>query len=681
FPYAKRAKTVDDDSEMAAHDKSWHASFKPHFTPTNGLIYKSNGEGDHSEVGWNTEGLVTDSRGRNVVALTSLRGSLDHTTSTTPMNVESLLADALVIERDGIPFVEHQAVPFSQTKNRFTQHHTNQTELDIYELAHVLFDDYEDEFSLGLSRQQQQEYVGNIRKDRLTKYLSTLIWRRHGDRIRASEKSNAPTTAILYLTANNIRAACDALMNEKDFHLTLLVSQIDSVDNTVQRDIGDQLAAWRDQGVISEMSEEIRALYEIIAGNTGVCEGKQDVPVENRASTFSISEKFDLDWIQAFALSLWYGRQKGHGIQDTVKEFQDKVTSQEESASPLDERGNEDPLWVLLKLFATQTKGHVGGLEKPTFPQALSTLAARWNSQVVFRLYHAIVSTVPSVNVDDNKAEELAVSLAFECSARGDVVGAACALLHISDPGVRTQYIKDLLNAHGAVLSDPPKYGAGAQSQQNLLGVLEQRLSIPSTWLYAAKALHARSANDSVAELSYQILAKDFPAAHQTLLLRVAPRLVIDENWTVLSSILKQFGNSPEEHIGAIAWSEGGGVYEAFVVLMGLEESKKAHSNQAVKAERDALLHHLRKALTIMNANETNLGPLGKDKEKLEERVALREMGRAVAAILNHESEGGQRSLLEKKSILDLPLTADARLSHATALGVDYYRGVMATAR
>lgn len=34
-----------------------------------------------------------------------------------------------------------------------------------------------------------------------------------------------------------------------------------------------------------------------------------------------------------------------------------------------------------------------------------------------------------------------------------------------------------------------------------------------------------------------------------------------------------------------------------------------------------------------------------------------------------------------QKSILDLPLTADARLSHATALGVDYYRGVMAMAR
>jgi nuclear pore complex protein Nup98-Nup96 len=563
------------------------------------------------------------------------------------MDVESLLADAHVVELDGVPFVEHQAVPFSQTKNRLAHQHTNQTELDIYELAHVLFDDYEDEFSSGLSRQQQQEYISNIRKDRLSNYLSALIWRRHGDRIKSSEKSTASTAAILYLTAKNIKAACDVLMKEKDFHLTLLVAQIDSADDTVQQDINDQLSAWRDQGVISEMSEEIRALYEIIAGNTGVCQGKQNVPVENRASTFSISEKFDLDWIQAFALSLWYGRQKSHDIQHAVKDFQDKLTSQEETASPKDARGNEDPLWVLLRLFATQVKGNVSGLEKPIFPQALSILANHWNSQSIFRLHNAIVSTAASVHVDQGKAEELAGSLSFEFSARGDVVGATYALLHIRDPLIRTTYIKDLLNKHAATLSDSPKNDMGPQEQKNLFGILEQSLSIPTTWIYAAKALYARSANDSVAELSYQILAENFSAAHETLLRRVAPRLIIDEDWATLSDILKQFGDSPEEHIGAIAWSEGGGVYEAFVALMGLEESKKASSNQAVKAERNAVLQGLQKTLTSLNAKETNLGPLGKDKEKIEERVALREMGRAVAAALKNEAEG-ERTLLEK---------------------------------
>lgn len=563
------------------------------------------------------------------------------------MNIESILADAQVVELDGVPYLEHKSVPFSQSKTRLAHNNTTQTELDIYELAHVLFDDYEDEFSVGLSRQQQQEYAGDIRKDRLSKYLSTLIWRRHGDHIKASEKSSAPTAAILYLTVKNIKAACDVLMKEKDFHLSLLVAQMASPDNTVQQDITEQLHAWREQGVISEISEEIRALYEIIGGNTGICQGKQDVPVENRASTFSISDKFNLDWIQAFALSLWYGRQKSGDIQSAVKEFQEILTNEEESVSPMDARGNEDPLWVLLQVFATQKKGTSSGLEKPTFPQALSILAAPWTSRVVFRLHHAIVSSVPGVKVDQDKAEELAESLSFEFSARGDVFGAAYALLHIRDPLLRTKHVQDLLNKHAAILSEPSKDGTDNQPPKTLFDTLEQTLRIPSTWLYAAKALHARSANDSVAELSYQILAKDLPAAHETLLRRVAPRLIIDEDWTELSDILKQFGDHPEEHIGAITWSEGGGVYDIFATLMGLEESKKGNPHAPGKSERGALLQSLQKTLTSLNPKESNRGPLSKDKEKLEERVALKEMGRTVAAILKDHADG-ERSLLEK---------------------------------
>lgn len=569
------------------------------------------------------------------------------------MDIETLLADAQVVEVGGVPYLEHKSVPFSRSKTRLSQKTVTQTELDIYELGHVLFDDYDDEFSRGLSRQQQQEYAGNIRKDRLSKYLSSLIWRRHGDHIKASEKSSSAEAAILYLTAKNIKAACEILMKEKNFHLTLLVAQIASPDSTVQQDITEQLNAWREQGVISEMSEEIRALYEILAGNTGVCQGKQNVPTENRASTFSISEKFNLDWIQAFALSLWYGPQKSGNIQDAVKEFQEMLISEEEAVSPMDARGNEDPLWVLLKVFATQKKGSSYGLEKPTLPQALSILATPWTSQVIFRLHHAIVSSVPDVKVDQEKAEELAGSLSFELGAHDDVVGAAYALLHIDSPLLRTKHIKDLLNKHAAILSAPSKNGTDTHSQKSLFDILEQSLRIPTTWLYAAKALYARSTNDSVAELSYQILANDLPSAHETLLRRVAPRLIIDEDWNELSSILKEFGETPEEQIGAIAWSEGGGVYDLFVALMELDKSKKAHSDQgSMRAKRSILLQSLQKTLANLNAKDTNRGPLGKDKEKLEERVALMEMGRTVAAILKEDADG-ERSLLEKVWLID----------------------------
>jgi hypothetical protein len=59
---------------MTETDFSWHASFKPHFTQTNQLIYKSAGR-DQSAAGWKTETLL-ESENDNVKT-TFLQGSAE----------------------------------------------------------------------------------------------------------------------------------------------------------------------------------------------------------------------------------------------------------------------------------------------------------------------------------------------------------------------------------------------------------------------------------------------------------------------------------------------------------------------------------------------------------------------------------------------------------------------------
>jgi len=80
--------------------------------------------------------------------------------------------------------------------------------------------------------------------------------------------------------------------------------------------------------------------------------------------------------------------------------------------------------------------------------------------------------------------------------------------------------------------------------------------------------------------------------------------------------------------------------------------------------------------------------------EELEQRVACKEMSRMVAEMLS-EAGGVQvccRTCLlylisltnfysQTTSILDLPLTADARLSQTRNMSVDYYRAAMVAAR
>lgn len=560
--------------------------------------------------------------------------------------MKALLTDTNIRLVGSAPLITHQPSSFSQIRDRLIQEQSaSQTELDIYELLHVLFDEYEDEFSSGLSHQQNQEFIGRIRKDRVSKFLSETIWRRHGEKIKAVERSkgSAATTAILYLTARNVKAACDVLYAEKDFHLALLIAQIEGVDKPAQDMMAEQISAWREQNVVSEMTEEIRALYEIFAGNTGICEGKDKVAAEDRASTFSIPEKFELDWLQTFALVLWYGRNKSDNIEDAVAEFQERPT-EEDAASPADENGNEDPLWVLLKLYSSRVKGGRPAAG-PVFPQGLSSLLEHWNSQKIFRLHHSMAGGIRGIKVDQAKAEELANTLSFEFSSRGDVVGAVYALLHIQDADGRGKQVKQLLEKHAAILPDPTE--AGVPQERNLFVLLTEGLKVPAAWLYSAKALFARSVNDSEKQLEYQLLASDYAAAHETLLRRVAPALVIDEDWLRLTSTLELFGDEAESKVGAVEWSEGGGVYEVFVTLMNLNTAKTTGASS--KNQQRGLVRRLTTILRQLNFKGENRGPLGTDKERLEERVALREMGRKVADLMEAEDEQAA-TLAEKVS-------------------------------
>ncbi|RVX75756.1 hypothetical protein B0A52_00112 [Exophiala mesophila] len=693
LPYAKRPKTFSPQSETStnpANDRfadamvnadgersSGQPSFKPRFTAKDGLVYlgaEDDGahviEAEHPAL-WTTKALLGD------VKITSLRGSGTNGVGITDAtSIKALLADTNIRLVGSAPFITHLPAPFSQIRDRLIQEQSaSQAELDIYELLHVLFDEYEDEFSSALSHQQKQEFEDRIRKDRISKFLSETIWRRHGEKIKSAERSkgSAATTAILYLTSRNIKAASDVLYAEKDFHLALLIAQLEGVDKRAQDMMTEQISAWREQNIISEMTEDIRSLYEIFAGNTGICEGKDKVAAEDRASTFSISEKLQLDWLQTFALVIWYGRNKSGAIEDAVAEFQERPL-EEGTASPVDGNGNEDPLWVLLKLYASRVKGGRPG-QGPTFPQGLSSLLEVWNSQKIFRLHHSMAGGIRGLNIDQAKAEELANTLSFEYSSRGDVVGAVYALLHLHNADARGKQVKQLLEKHAAMLPDPTE--AGVQQEQNLFVLLTEGLRVPAEWLYSAKALLARSINDSEKQLEYQLRASDYAAAHETLLRRVAPALVIDEDWPRLTSTLELFGEDAESRVGAVEWSEGGGVYEIFVTLMNLDAAKG--SGASSKNQQRGLVRRLTTILRQLNLKAENRGSFGTDKERLEERVALREMGRKVADVMQVEDEQAA-TLAEKKAMLDLPLAADAKLSHARALGVAYYRGLMAAA-
>jgi nuclear pore complex protein Nup98-Nup96 len=457
-----------------------------------------------------------------------------------------------------------------------------------------------------------------------------------------------------------------------------------------QEEMREQIAGWRDQNTISEMNDDVRTLYELLAGNTTLSQGRPTGPVEDRASTFSISEKYGFTWIQAFALSCWYGKAKNESVTAWVEEFQRKVDVKEESTSP-----DDDPLWVILKLFASMSRN--SQIPKPVFPQSLSALESRWDAGAAFNIFHSITANLSPSNIktDAAKAAELTTAFASQLESRSDLPGAIYALLHLEDPFRRVAAIQDVLSRHAASLPDHP--------DQPVFTLLTQTLHIPIPWLAKAKALFYRSTHDSEKELHYLILAQEEAVAHECLCKRVAPRLVIDEAYEELLGAVEMFArfrdsnssSSSASKAGAEAWENGGGVYSDFVKLVQIS---RAGVRGRDKEKFSALLERCRKGLEAMgrklegsSPKNTRDGTVNENGswglEELEQRVAWREMGRVVAGVMEEAGGffddtdggvGGTGALETSKAMMSLPLTGDQRRDVGVRLAVERYRKVMA---
>ncbi|KAJ6048437.1 uncharacterized protein N7446_011120 [Penicillium canescens] len=106
-------------------------------------------------------------------------------------------------------------------------------------------------------------------------------------------------------------------------------------------------------------------------------------------------------------------------------------------------------------------------------------------------------------------------------------------------------------------------------------------------------------------------------------------------------------------------WASGGGVYEDFLRLV-----------TAPSGRRDATrLNRLVNALVAMSDRIEGSGMEG-----LEERVAFKEMSRAVTGWITHEDV----QFVESSTLLGLPLTGDARIAQTAEMSRRYYGVIMA---
>lgn len=652
---------------MDQTERAWHNSFKPHFTNSGKMIYKTSLRG---EASWSETPLAKD--GDSILAMgqhkdnkVSSRKDLIEGTNSRSQSYD--LASALSLcdvktSADAVPEVQHKKLPFSQLASQLKN--ADRSVVDTYDLAHILFDDYEDNFTQGLNKSLQKQFKERIQRDRLIRFLAQYNHGKLNANIESTEQSDPLRAAVLRLIAHDIKGACHLLKDQKTYRLMLAVSQLDSADLAFMDSARLQIDSWRQQKSLSEFNLDIRTLYEICAGNVASCKGTEGVPVEDRAETFTISQRYGLGWVQCFALGLFYGREEKDNhigvstIKDAVIAFHGRCERGEEPCKPAE----DDAMWALLQYYASTFLPDEEGqstVPHPSFPACLGSLAKSWDHSDLFNFYQAMAANtifVKSLLKHDDiaRVDQLAEEVASELSTKEDIASAIYALIHITDVETRKASIQDLLDRFASSLPGPDTATSNAGIE--LWTRLTMDLKVPQSWLYMAKARYAASATnnggDNISELRYLVAAEAWESSHDCLLKRVAPAFTIDQDWTGLLEMCRLFGDDPASKVPG--WYDGGAVYQTFANLM---------TSNIAKTDIETISGLRKKLVTLgfRNAKAPRLSQLSNHER--EEHIAIKEMANGLA---HFAMQGGNVGSL--KEILELPITQDVRAEVGMAL-------------
>ncbi|KAL2149362.1 hypothetical protein VTH82DRAFT_8710 [Thermothelomyces myriococcoides] len=310
------------------------------------------------------------------------------------------------------------------------------------------------------------------------------------DRALAQE-SGLEEKAIICLAGNRVADACGYLLAAGNFRLATLVSNIGMQD----RDVKAQLKDWRESNVLAEFSQPVRAIYELLAGNAGVCAGVKNVPIENRVDSFTISQRFGLDWMRSFGLRLFYTTGAIPDVAAAVRSFQADI-EQDKEPEP------DSALWSLLKAFANQEFD--------------------WSDTRLGWLLTKAIYATGKVSFGQDAAEKLdkaSLAYASALTAQSHWVPATFVLLQLSDAASRESAVRDHLGRHARRIGSPRNPDSAFCSLR--------KFGVPETWIWEAKALDFRARGDSQQEFLALVWAQNYAEANQAFVHRVGPDLVI----------------------------------------------------------------------------------------------------------------------------------------------------------
>ncbi|KAE9983994.1 hypothetical protein EG327_005270 [Venturia inaequalis] len=648
-PPSKRAKTRSAP-ETFANDEAFHNSTKPNWGPYGTLVYTAQPvappmrEGNFQNVGRSIVGEHNDVRFGRFSAAANL---IPDTIREQRLDWSEVFNNPVVFVKDSGDF-EFQIF----AENVALNSESGIEEQRAWELAKILFD-YVQPGEIA------EDIEPLLRKQNLSTFWKKLVL---ADTLaEVSRAQSAEEKALLYLSGGMTEEACMALSDGGNFHLATLVAQIGG-NKKFRAANAAQLESWRQLNVLPEIDHHIRAIWELLAGNTNICQGQAIAGIENKVASFSFSSRFELDWRRSFGLRLWYGIEAAADASAAIKIYHDDLASNTETVRPVpwfirsgredgwkdpEPHRREDVLWSMLRLYCDEK---AVALDTAFAPENVSgnPMDARLSLQLV-TLFSAreIGATASGTAAIDDLAMTYASCLSASIASTPDALSYACwALLHLSEPQARIQSIRALLDQHAALLVP----------EEQVWTDLSDELRIPQEWMYLSRALYARAIeHDPVMEADSLIKADKWLQAHDVVCRVVGPTAVIEGDAAPLRGLLGVLKEKSTTY--QAAWDKGARVYFDYVELKDLERVKGQDWKKLARSVAAALKGIMSQGLQ------------GKD---LTERAALQIMGKTIANIAN------SGEVLEKNEGLRLPLTEDAYLAQSREMSRSYFRALLA---
>ena len=489
-------------------------------------------------------------------------------------------------------------------------------ERGIWQLCSIFFDPLGvacGKFMNGVPEDQVVQLEPRMRLNALRAFWTKLVAASVQNR---SKHARTPEEkALLCLTQGDVVGACDVLVSAKDFKLATLVAQLPGTEQSRAMMKG-QIQVWRKRSDWSEMSDSVRALYTVYAGETCVVEGNGG-KMEDKVADFTISERFGLSWQQSFALRLHFGGY--YNIADTIQAYVADLDTGTERIRPIalpsDGKETADTFMELLCLFAGQS-------DPARLFDPLAVSGNAFNSRLTWQLA-SLFKAKGHCDVPDDPLDRITYDFATELEAAGKFVSGAWILLHLTDDEARERAMIGLLERNGDCISTPG-VDIVDDNEDDVRGSFEhltEENHVPASLIWSAKAQYAKGGlQDPYLQSEWLLQAGNAKEAHDVLCTTLGPQAIIEQDYGRLSGILQNFAKFRVE-----GWEQGGQVYVDFVRLVRAQHGNTVSVQIQISAQR------LQRGLAAMEDESGR-------KKTLEERVATLEMGRVLRKLMKEES-------------------------------------------